>query len=971
MSVFACRDRPVSLPRAFEARLSAEIGYSDCELPRAEAEGTLGGTWCEPKQAGLQLSGTNSPLSAVAALIALDRDAAALGQAASGLETPRSDLDEVARKTALGAIEHARAKVHGRPDLLLDAFEYTEEALVELPASATALFNRALIAADLGLCRVARHAWSQYLEVDWGSGWAAEARRRSESLRCRFSGRFHDPDELFSFSVNELLGEWATNMRAHPAMADETRVEMARIGESLAREGDPAVLKLAEELVPPVSEERIQAIEQLVEGRRRFSAYDYPGAYESLERAAAGLGLLGSVLEPWCQAWLASVDVYEGRFDVVEQRLVRLEIEEYPRILGRVKRTLGWAALRQRQLETAHRRLSAAAEAYSRGGYASSVAAVLTMSGETLGMLGFLRESWADRHLAISGLQKLEPRHELHNALLDGAEVAQHLGASATAAALLDEAAMVSEEKGEPIDLVEVLLWRGQGLRRRGLDDEASSIFRRALVEAEAIPIGQDQPREQFVSEARLGLWSDLRTELTDSVEFASVIEYFRRKGHLAFVLEAYRVLSARALADGDLAAATSALDRALEVIAGSADDMVDASYAVRFADSVKAIYDQRIAVAIEQSRDREALELLEAGRRAGASRRPLVLDASAGGAAILVYAILEREIVWWLVDGSSQLCSGRIPRAIVQETADAVFAALSRGSEQSKALSLLYELLVGGPLDCSGVELGRPLILVPDGFLQRLPFAALRNPATGVRLVEERRLSYRDSLEGGSRRRMNAGPRKQRTSWRLLSVGDPAFDPSLLRWLKPLDGARGEARRVAALYTNATLLTGREATLERVRHELSSSQALHLAAHARASDDGSRETLALAASGGSSGLASTEMLLSGVEDLQLVILSACGSVGSRPSRAGGLQGLARPFIANGVPAVIGTLWPVRDQELPDLMEELHLGLLEGLAASEALQRVQVKAAQDPRRCCDWAALKLIGDLPAEAVPNN
>lgn len=119
---------------------------------------------------------------------------------------------------------------------------------------------------------------------------------------------------------------------------------------------------------------------------------------------------------------------------------------------------------------------------------------------------------------------------------------------------------------------------------------------------------------------------------------------------------------------------------------------------------------------------------------------------------------------------------------------------------------------------------------------------------------------------------------------------------------------------------------------------------------------------------GGSSGLSLVRDLVPVFPpELELVVLSGCSTLGSTPTRSSGLAGLARPFISQGVPAVVGTLWPVGDDLLTNLMTRFHAGILAGAAASDALRQAQLEllASSSDDAGLDWAAVQLFGELPA------
>src|SRR5205807_119014 len=106
------------------------------------------------------------------------------------------------------------------------------------------------------------------------------------------------------------------------------------------------------------------------------------------------------------------------------------------------------------------------------------------------------------------------------------------------------------------------------------------------------------------------------------------------------------------------------------------------------------------------------------------------------------------------------------------------------------KVSNRLYQQLVT-PLNLSGDS---TLVLVPDGPLVGLPFAALQNPASGKFLVEERPVAYAPSL--GVLAQCFAGPREP-GDVRVLALG---YDGRRWQPWEPLPEALEEGRAVARI---------------------------------------------------------------------------------------------------------------------------------------------------------------------------
>jgi CHAT domain-containing protein len=95
-------------------------------------------------------------------------------------------------------------------------------------------------------------------------------------------------------------------------------------------------------------------------------------------------------------------------------------------------------------------------------------------------------------------------------------------------------------------------------------------------------------------------------------------------------------------------------------------------------------------------------------------------------------------------------------------------------------------------------------------------------------------------------------------------------------------------------------------------------------------------------------------------------VLSACQTGIERAYRGEGAIGLARPFIAAGVPLVVASLWPVESESTADLMISFHKYRKQGhLSTVAAFREAQLEALrnqqQSSTRNYSWAAFVVIG----------
>jgi tetratricopeptide (TPR) repeat protein len=899
----------------------------------------------------------------------------------------RSGAPTVDRLLALGALEHALARASGDPVFLVPALEHTAEALATDPSSLVGLFNRGLIAADLGLCRLAAATWSQYRARDPESKWAAEAAERLDLLPCTNAGAVPEstPNELVTMALEEMLPQWI-EARQESLPAARTRLEeMTRAGDRLqALNGDPTIHELAHELTAIEDPGYLAAVAAFTRGRSLYQDERYGDARKKLRPAALALRQYHSCLAPWTGVWLSGIDLYQGRFASAEARLKVLArspaAARSPYLLGKILWVQGHAAARAGRLQTGYDLASRAEEEFRRGGYSKTAAEVRTLRAEILAHLGFTREAWRFRIPALRALQTASGRFSFfHNSLIDGATFAARAGDYAVADVFLEEAAEVARAQRNTASEAEALLAKAQSLQQRGAYARASKEFERALGSIRAIEPGE--VRERFEETALVGLLTDPAYSGRESeAELQDAAAYFAKKGPPSLQLRALRVTAARERRNGDLAASQRTLDRAIAVIRHVQSDIEAEETGIRQLDTSQDLFDEAIDLAVAENQPLRALRLLESVRRARAGE-PALIEAlkdlrlkapeprtpQNDEPVVLVFGLTSRNFIWWRIEGDA-VGWGVKEAPPIDAAVRALLDAAPVGRAKPTDLEPLYVALLKDALET--VPQGRPLIIVPDGLLQRVPFAALRNPETGVRLIEERAVSLRTSLRVALEQpAANQGQR--RAAWRVIAVGDPEFDASRLPFTR-LPGAAKEAEEVAAAYDGrAQLILGKAATAAAIRKALRSGEVLHLAAHATVSADGFRDALVLAADpdGGGSGLTAATEILPPSSSCQLVVLSGCSTLGIQPSRSGGLLGLARAYVARGIPATVGTLWPVNDRVLPDLMVDFHRDLLRGDSASEALRQAQLAyLAKNPDACCDWAALQLIGDLPAESA---
>ncbi|HVF59366.1 MAG TPA: CHAT domain-containing protein [Thermoanaerobaculia bacterium] len=251
-----------------------------------------------------------------------------------------------------------------------------------------------------------------------------------------------------------------------------------------------------------------------------------------------------------------------------------------------------------------------------------------------------------------------------------------------------------------------------------------------------------------------------------------------------------------------------------------------------------------------------------------------------------------------------------------------------------------------------------RRLLIVPHGPLHYVPFAALREKASGRYLIEDYTLAYAPSTSVLPFLR-----RETAIAGRALVLGAPAVRD---RRLGQLPAAREEAAAVARLFGTEPLLD-REARESRLYELGGGVDLLHVAAHGLYEAKSPLfSRLALAPGDGHDGNLEVHEIFAGLDldGVDLVVLSACRTAEGEPSGGDEITGLTRAFLYAGTPAVISTLWDIDDAASALLMEEFYRRLLEGVPVAEALQQAQISLRHHPRYEAPffWAAFSLTGD---------
>jgi CHAT domain-containing protein len=256
----------------------------------------------------------------------------------------------------------------------------------------------------------------------------------------------------------------------------------------------------------------------------------------------------------------------------------------------------------------------------------------------------------------------------------------------------------------------------------------------------------------------------------------------------------------------------------------------------------------------------------------------------------------------------------------------------------------------------------GTTLVVIPDEGLDTVPFAALRD-LKGTPLIKNYPLllapSYSTLLLASERL----------TDFKadsVVAIGD-GHDVSE-GGLPRLAHADAEAVAVSRVYPRATVFTGARATIRNVQNAIQ--PVVHFAGHTVANAEFPFLSQLLFAPDRVGNDASGVLVASDIVQHQfaaakVVVLASCESLAGRFIPGEGFDSVARIFLDAGVPSVVGSLWPVDDDQ-SSLLIEFHRQLRATRDVARALRAAQLTALRNgadltPLR--RWAGFVAVGGV--------
>jgi CHAT domain-containing protein len=904
------------------------------------------------------------------------------------------------------------AERHDDPSTLIDAFTAADSAVRQDSTLAEAQFTLAVLLEQLYLRTDAIGAWKRYLQLDPNSPWAAEARERVKALESPkdqwqqaqarlLQAAFTADSQTITSIVGEFpadtrtwiqqqLGAWGIAFAGGDTAKAREKLNPARAlaGPLRAVTGDAMMTDAVAAIDRALAKNDVGRLRALAKGHAALAkstehGLNAPSMEAALTSAQRMLAEGASPMRDWAlfqHAALAQLQTQRQDSALAWLTAIR---DSAPKQYVALR---SYAAQYQGMIYDIRSDFRHSLPAYDTAlvesrttGDPQITIRVGVWLAQIEAVLRGREAAWRTRYAMLAATPRYPTAYRSLYSAFDYAGRATADESPRLALRYCDETIRIARSLKDPASISYALRRRAEQLATMGQIERARADIVAAL---DAVRhIADTASRTKPMSDVMLaGAYVALRSAPAQAeTTLRRVIDEYRAKKFDKGLPSAYLYLAQSQAAAGRIGQARVAFDSATSLMQRQRATIKDYAERGAFLDAARAVIDQIVAFHAGQSwkdafeyfegtRSRVLLEQLEERRGEFGDQPRDVLAALQRRLAkddlVLSYAVLPRELLIWTI-GKDRFEQHRVSvtAPALQEMVDRYRRSLVDGSADPDIdlSERLYQLLVES---AGHVDHGSNIIVIPDRWLHFVPFVALRD-STGRYLVRDHAVSYAPSAILLTSNLARVRQRFTRSS-KVLAIGNPAFDRRTFQ-LPYLPAADGEARRIASLYANEKLLTGRDATDAALERLAPAFDILHFAGHAVVGRDAPQLShLVLASDGRSDGAVfSTEIAQWKLPRTRLVILSGCSTADGKLSATEGASSLARAFFAAGVPEVLSSLWDIDDDDTADFFIAFHSRLAEGVPPSVALRETQIKWLGDGSNPAhsvrSWAAFQIFG----------
>ncbi|MEO6194932.1 MAG: CHAT domain-containing protein [Thermoanaerobaculia bacterium] len=926
----------------------------------------------------------------------------------------------------LAAVRLQRGTAFSDPYEFLRALGAANRAVRLDPGRLDGHFNRALALQRLAFYDRAREEWRLYLRSERDPSWLLAARTHAAELerhqrpptaenRSRaFETAVANGDasqereivarspQLFRERAEEkFLPAWADAQARGDEAEARRQWTMGRIvGEALAaKSGDWMTLdslssiERARQRQPDNVRELADAIQSYGRGVALSRQGDFAKAMPILQATHEKLTRAQSPLAGWALYWTAVGHYQHSKYAQALKALLPLTQDRirdrYPALHGRALSLMGVIQIIQGDPTASGASYQAALIDFQRLGEDGNTARTSALQALNLEYLGRRVEAWRQLYPALLDTETLDSPSARQLINLVAAWLALQEGEREIALWFQDELIRNSLDLKMAQGIVEAL--RGHSEILVALGERAGAEKDLDLAKFHLADVSDPASRDVLegdlkLAEAKLaGSPQEALDLLDDVVRIFRSSEYHYRLGQALYArATALNALGRSAEAERDLATAIGEFEQQRERI-----DLLEQR--ISYFDQTREILDAMVQLQLERrhrpaaafsyserARARVLLDWLlaqPAGQSSPVLQRqvePATVDPESlqrrlpAGTTFLEYWALPRSLVIWVLrrDGF-QVQSVPIDRQTLEGLVQRLSDELAQGRKAAflRTSAQLYDLLIR-PV-ARYLQPGGRLVAIPDGALHALPFVMLRDRQTAKFLIEDHICSVAPSvrllLASLARDTKLATPQPPRA----LVISDPAFSYQLFPTLVRLKSSLTE-KTVVRSFRGSLVLKDQAATRRAFLDSAGQFEIVHFGGHSLVNPEYPLlSQMVFAAVPGNPGvLYSGDILRASLPKTRLAVLASCSTAAGKISRTEGIESLARPFLATGVPAVIASLWDVDDELTAKLFSRFYSHLAESFDPALALHESQIEALAaggaeaDPR---SWGAFELIG----------
>ena len=324
----------------------------------------------------------------------------------------------------------------------------------------------------------------------------------------------------------------------------------------------------------------------------------------------------------------------------------------------------------------------------------------------------------------------------------------------------------------------------------------------------------------------------------------------------------------------------------------------------------------------------------------------------------LLEYAFLRDGITAFVVTRSGakqfhwQLDLGELERKVKAELLPALSDERFQDADVYAALAAVSRLLID-PVAKSLLRGNRRLIIVPTGYLNYLPFEALKLP-DGRSMIDAFTISY---LPSASVLQFLSAQKPLPGSLFLGAIGNVSVEGA-----DALPGTLVEVDAISKIEPAATQVTGKDFTHDALREALTRYDVAHFATHGNLDSNAPLFSELLTSPGAHQ---PSRLFLYEIQALKLqarlVVLSACQTGKGRSLRGDEVAGFTRTLLLAGADTVVASLWHVSDESTAKLMEGFYRSLQAGQPTPAAMRSAILAVRKKFPHPRYWAAFIVTG----------